>query len=136
MPLLLGWLGAYAFVLRKITKEISENSFGKSSALRHIVRLLLRPIEVISFAALIPRESVSFIQTSQGRINRAWGFCRIRFDLAPDVGVSGWARHLDRAADSGLRLPAVWEQFLDAAVQVRWQSCQHVLQIGPRVMAM
>ena len=50
--------------------------------------------------------------------------------------VSGWARHLDRAADSGLRLPAVWQQFLDAAVQVRWQSCQHVPQIGPRVMAM
>ena len=49
--------------------------------------------------------------------------------------VSGWARHLDRAADSGLRLPAVWQQFLDAAVQVRWQSCQHVPQIGPRVMA-
>lgn len=48
----------------------------------------------------------------------------------------GWARHLDRAADSGLRLPAVWQQFLDAAVQVRWQSCQHVPQIGPRVVAM
>ena len=23
--------------------------------------------------------------------------------------VSGWARHLDRASDSGLRLPAVWQ---------------------------
>jgi serine/threonine-protein kinase HipA len=49
--------------------------------------------------------------------------------------VSVWARHLDRAADSGLRLPAVWQQFLDAAVHVRWQSCQHVPQIGPRIMA-
>jgi hypothetical protein len=33
-------------------------------------------------------------------------------------GVSVWARHLDRAADSGLRLPAVWQQFLNAAVHV------------------
>ena len=32
--------------------------------------------------------------------------------------VSVWARHLDRAADSGLRLPAVWQQFLNAAVHV------------------
>ncbi|CAH1081241.1 hypothetical protein [Candidatus Nitrotoga sp. 1052] len=39
LPLLLGWLGAYAFILRKMTKEISENSFAKSSFLRHIVRL-------------------------------------------------------------------------------------------------
>ena len=50
--------------------------------------------------------------------------------------VSGWARHLDRAADSGSRLPAVWQQFLNAAVHVRWQSCQHVPQISPRVMPM
>jgi len=36
------------------------------------------------------------------------------------VGVSSasvWARHLDRAADSGLRLPAVWQQFFDATVR-------------------
>ena len=32
--------------------------------------------------------------------------------------VSVWRRHLDRAADSGLRLPAVWQQFPDAAVHV------------------
>jgi hypothetical protein len=39
LPLLLGWLGAYAFILRNMTKEIGEKSFAKSSALRHIVRL-------------------------------------------------------------------------------------------------
>jgi hypothetical protein len=32
--------------------------------------------------------------------------------------VSVWARHLDRADDSGLWLPAVWQQFVDATVHV------------------
>jgi DNA helicase-2/ATP-dependent DNA helicase PcrA len=58
------------------------------------------------------------------------------FEALRRYAVSGWARHLDRAADSGLRLPAVWQQFPDATVHMRWQSCQHVPQIGPRVMAM
>ena len=50
--------------------------------------------------------------------------------------VSGWARHIDRAAKSGLRLPAMRQQFPDATVHVRWQSGQHVFEIGPRVMSM
>ncbi len=41
--------------------------------------------------------------------------------------VSGWARHLDRAVNSGLRLPAVWQQLLDATVHVGRQPRQHVL---------
>ena len=56
--------------------------------------------------------------------------------LIDAYAVSGWARHLDRAGDSGLRLPAVWKQFVNATVQVAWQLCQHVLQISPRVMPM
>lgn len=74
LPLLLGWLGAYAFILRKMTKEISENSFAKGSALRHIVRLglgalagfastwLLTP-EVVGGEALkrIPAWALAFI---------------------------------------------------------------------------
>ena len=50
------------------------------------------------------------------------------------IRVSVWRRHLDRAADSGLRLPAVWQQFPDAAVHVAWQSRQHVFEISPWVM--
>ena len=29
----------------------------------------------------------------------------------------------------------MWQQFLDATVHVGWQSGQHVLQTGPRVVA-
>jgi hypothetical protein len=32
--------------------------------------------------------------------------------------VSGWARHIDRAFDLGLWLPAVREQFVNATVHV------------------
>lgn len=52
----------------------------------------------------------------------------------PRLVVSVWRRHLDRAADSGLRLPAVWQQFSDAAVHVSRQSRQHVFEISPWVM--
>jgi hypothetical protein len=38
--------------------------------------------------------------------------------VAMESTVSVWARHLDRADDSGLRLPAVWQQFLDATVHL------------------
>jgi hypothetical protein len=74
LPLLLGWLGAFAFILRKMTKEIGEHAFGKSSALQHIVRLglgalagfastwLLTP-EVVGGEALkkIPAWALAFI---------------------------------------------------------------------------
>ena len=35
---------------------------------------------------------------------------------------------------SDLRLPAMREQLVDSAVQVRWQSREHVFQICPRVV--
>ena len=38
------------------------------------------------------------------------------------------------AANSARGLPEMRQQFLDAAVQVHRQSCQHILEVGPRVM--
>jgi hypothetical protein len=58
LPLLLGWLGAYAFILRKMTKEIGENSFAKSSALHHIVRLGLGALAGFSSTWLLTPEAV------------------------------------------------------------------------------
>ena len=29
----------------------------------------------------------------------------------------------------------MWQQFVDAAIELRWQVLQHVAQIGPRVQA-
>ena len=31
-------------------------------------------------------------------------------------------------------LPAIWQQFVDAAVQVRWQPGEHVLEVSPGAM--
>ena len=39
------------------------------------------------------------------------------------------ARHLDRVADSRLRLPAVWQQFLDLAVLLCRQPCEDVFHV-------
>ncbi len=73
LPLLLGWLGAQAFILRQMTKEIGENSFAKSSALRHIVRVglgalagfaasfLLTPEQVSSSLKNVPSWALSFV---------------------------------------------------------------------------
>jgi hypothetical protein len=41
LPLLLGWLGAQAFVLRKMASDISTHAFAKSSSIHHIVRISL-----------------------------------------------------------------------------------------------
>lgn len=41
LPLLLGLLGAYAYVLRKLTKDIGEFALSSGSAIQHLVRLAL-----------------------------------------------------------------------------------------------
>jgi hypothetical protein len=66
------------------------------------------------------------------------------FRCARIIIVSGQRWHLDagtryvrgRRPPSDLRLPAMREQLIDAAVHMGWQSCQHVLEIGPRIVAM
>ena len=86
----------------------------------------------------LPRSSAGLQVILQARhhVRRTRRTCCARSVMVPAGRrrASGWARHLDHAADSGLRLPAVWQQFLNAAVQVRWQPGQHIPQIAPRVM--
>ena len=59
LPLLLGWVGAYAFVIRGMTAEISQRSFTKSSTLRHIARLSLGALAGIASGWLFTPEVVS-----------------------------------------------------------------------------
>ena len=42
----------------------------------------------------------------------------------------------NRGSTSGCRLPAVWQQLLDTAVQLRGHAREDVFEVGPRVMAM
>lgn len=62
LPLLLGWLGAHAFVLRKMTSEISQRSFAKASSLRHIVRLSLGALAGFASTWLLTPEVVAGVQ--------------------------------------------------------------------------
>ena len=59
LPLLLGWLGAYAFVIRRMTADIAQRSFGKSSTLRHVTRLALGALAGIASGWLLPAGAVS-----------------------------------------------------------------------------
>ncbi len=58
LPLLLGLLGSHAFVLRNMIRDISANSFAKSSALRHIVRLGLGALAGLASTWLLTAEAV------------------------------------------------------------------------------
>lgn len=62
LPSLLGLLGAYAFILRKMTKEISESSLAKASALQHIVRLGLGALAGFASTWLLTPEAVGGVQ--------------------------------------------------------------------------
>jgi len=59
LPLLLGWLGAHAFILRQMVKEIGDQSFTKSSALRHIVRLGLGALAGFAAVSLLTPQAFS-----------------------------------------------------------------------------
>ena len=59
LPLLLGLLGAHAFVIRTMTAQISERSFAKASSLRHITRLALGALAGIASSWLLTPDAVS-----------------------------------------------------------------------------
>lgn len=58
LPLLLGFLGAHAFILRRMSKEISERTFAKGSAFNHIVRTGLGALAGLASTWLLTPESV------------------------------------------------------------------------------
>jgi hypothetical protein len=59
LPLLLGGLGSYAFLLRRMTADLDQRSLAKSSTLRHITRLLLGALAGIASSWLLAPETVS-----------------------------------------------------------------------------
>ena len=59
LPLLLGWLGSYAYVVRRMTADISAMAFAKASTLRHITRLALGALAGIASGWLLTPEAVS-----------------------------------------------------------------------------
>ena len=61
--------------------------------------------------------------------------CAIVF--AASIGARSMLTHIKRAGLALLStgvVPVVGQQLLDAAVELRGQSCQNVFEVGPRVM--
>lgn len=63
LPMLLGLLGAYAYVLRTISREIRERSFGENSALHHVVRLSLGALAGIAVGWFLKPEQVGLLNS-------------------------------------------------------------------------
>ena len=60
--MLLGWLGAHAFILRKMSSDISQSSLAKASALQHIIRIGLGALAGFASAWLLTPEVVGGAQ--------------------------------------------------------------------------
>ncbi|MGO4814757.1 hypothetical protein AB4156_35170 [Cupriavidus sp. 2MCAB6] len=58
LPLLLGWLGAQAYILRKMTREIAENALAHSSSIHHIARVGLGALAGFASVWLLTPEAV------------------------------------------------------------------------------
>jgi len=58
LPLLLGFLGAQAFILRRMSKEITERTFAKGSAFNHTVRIGLGALAGLASTWLLTPEGV------------------------------------------------------------------------------
>ncbi|HEY4079293.1 MAG TPA: hypothetical protein VGM81_01240 [Burkholderiaceae bacterium] len=62
LPLLLGWLGAHAFILRNMSKAIAERSFAPGSAFNHIVRTGLGALAGLASNWLLTPQAVGGAQ--------------------------------------------------------------------------
>lgn len=62
LPLLLGWLGAHAFILRSMSKAITERSFASGSAFNHIVRTGLGALAGLASTWLLSSQAVGGTQ--------------------------------------------------------------------------
>lgn len=61
LPMLLGLLGAYSFVLRTLSREIRERSFEEHSALHHVARLSLGALAGIAIGWLLKPEQIGLL---------------------------------------------------------------------------
>lgn len=58
LPLLLGFLGAHAYILRRMSKDISDRAFAKGSSFNHIVRIGLGALAGLASTWLLTPELV------------------------------------------------------------------------------
>lgn len=58
LPLLLGWLGAHAFILRNMSRAITERSFAPGSAFNHVVRTGLGALAGLASVWLLTPQGV------------------------------------------------------------------------------
>ena len=63
LPMLLGLLGAYAYVLRTVSREIRERSFSENSALHHVVRLSLGALAGIAVGWILKPEQIGLLSS-------------------------------------------------------------------------
>ncbi len=62
LPLLLGWLGAHAYILRRMSKEISDRTFAPGSSFGHIVRSGLGALAGLASVWLLSAQAVGGAQ--------------------------------------------------------------------------
>lgn len=62
LPILLGWLGAHAFILRSMSKAITERSLALGSAFNHIVRIGLGALAGLASNWLLSPQAVGGAQ--------------------------------------------------------------------------
>ncbi|MFP8778131.1 hypothetical protein [Hydrogenophaga sp. RWCD_12] len=58
LPLLLGFLGAHAYILRRMSREITERAFARGSSFNHIVRVGLGALAGLASTWLLTPETV------------------------------------------------------------------------------
>ena len=63
LPLLLGLLGAYSFVLRQLSREIRESSFAPDSLLHNVVRLTLGALAGLAASWLLKPEQLGLMSS-------------------------------------------------------------------------
>jgi hypothetical protein len=63
LPMLLGLLGAYAYVLRTISREIRERCFSEHSALHHVVRLSLGALAGVAVGWFLKPEQIGLLSS-------------------------------------------------------------------------
>lgn len=63
LPMLLGLLGAYAFVLRSISLDIRQFAFEEYSVLHHVVRLALGAVAGVAVGWLLKPEQVGLLSS-------------------------------------------------------------------------
>jgi len=72
IPLLLGLLGAYSYVLRRMSLDIQNRTFAPGSSLHHVVRLSLGALAGLASGWLLQPESINLARSALSPYMAAW----------------------------------------------------------------